>query len=245
MFMSSAPIASFFSSVGLPMNDIQKAKFLGCREVFEHLFYLNSLSVFCLWPSDEKVNLQGKTQNCRALACLAIVVTDDFLSKFWWFVFQFPFFIRYITVSYMHWLSFNLPWLSATQRWEWKANSEMTTHAHFSKLLPFIACLISTGTGTRTNSGCEARKVDCKPTACPAVQGSHFFFRMPPLGRLLRQRSLRFRGRPGKPCCASFQPKAKTSMTRWESRKLTETCPSSENDRSAVGDGRSFAISYM
>ena len=115
----------------------------------------------------------------------------------------------------------------------------MPTHAQFSKLLPFIACLISTGTGTRTKSGCEARKVDCKPTVCPAAQGSHFFFRPPPLGRLLRQRSLHIHGRPGKLRSASSPPRAKTSMTRWESRKLTETCPSSENERSAVGDGRS------
>ena len=121
----------------------------------------------------------------------------------------------------------------------------MPTHAHFSKLLPFIACLISTATGTRTNSGCEARKVDCQPTARLAAQGSHFFFRTPPLGRLLRQRSLRLRGRPGKPRSASSPPRAKTSMTRRESRKLTEMFPSSENDRSAVGDGRSFAISPM
>ena len=132
----------------------------------------------------------------------------------------------------------------------YKADSENPTQKCLHMLIFPSCCLLllawyPLGLGLGAKAAVKPGRLTASRPLTPAAQGSHFFFRPPPLGRLLRQRSLRLRGRPGKPRSVSSPPRAKTSMTRWESRKLRKTCPSSENDRSAVGEGRSFAISYV
>ena len=63
---------------------------IGFRVLFEHSFSLIHRYFFLHWPTDEKKIVGRKTQKCRALACLAIIISDIFCAEFDGLIFQFP-----------------------------------------------------------------------------------------------------------------------------------------------------------
>ena len=72
---------------------------IGFRVLFEHSFSPIHRYFFRFWPTDEKKCVWRKPQKCRALACLAIIISDIFCAEFDDLIFSSPIVISDISLQ--------------------------------------------------------------------------------------------------------------------------------------------------
>ena len=91
MYIACAPITSICSQHGLTHERLANTFFHRVQSSFRAFFLSNSpIFLPSLANQRKRKFVERKTQKCRALACLAIVISDIFCAEFDGLIFHFP-----------------------------------------------------------------------------------------------------------------------------------------------------------